>query len=371
MRAGGTAAATPAAPDKPVPTVRELQSRTSVNNLFRSAATADALAGTTRANPFAVQRQVVAPPAHIMAPYRDRASHVAAGVALDPAAAQEQLRLQALADMAKRASEGSDGAVVRKMEFAGIKIGIETDVGQARMWRDPKSGEDRATIMRFPYGYIYDSCGMDDGSVDVFVGPVSDAKNAYVILINKPPTFDTPDEEKVFLGFTNIYDAIGAFLQHYGNEERFIRKVSVVPVVDLAASLRTDGVTGTPEGSEKTESRDTHPTTAKVDPTSRVVDSLEESKVEDSEIDEEAVKTAAAYFTAKIAAEPATTSIPGFAPYNVTVETGEPERGAVQREVLDRTIYPDTRIEDLFRRTATNAMQTDHLISPGDVTMAV
>lgn len=437
----GRMAAPAAAPATPVPTVQQLQSRTANRGILQSAAQAQALGVGPAASPLtprgALARPIVAPPPSIMAPAQRLQAGAAQAAHVDPAALAEENRLAAIAALAKHAKDGSDGAVMRKMEHAGIPICIETDVGQARTWKDPKTGEDRATIMRFPYGYIPDTEGMDDGSVDVFVGPVSDAPNAYVILINKPPTFDAADEEKVFLGFTNVYDAIGAFLQHYGNQEKFIRKVSVIPVAELAKSLKESGKTGTPEGATKTDTRAKKEPELEVDPTSSIVEALEkdasafaskvtgEDPAEDAywrfdarragtgpwkhrpqserdafkaewggapAVDESAVKTAAAYltakiasqlpqpvidedavrstaryFAAKIAAEPAATSIAGFAPYNVTTETAGPDTPTVNELVPDGTVYDDQKIEDLFRSIEANAMQTDHIINPGDI----
>lgn len=377
-----------------------------VNDIHRTSAVASAAAAAPgAASPFTPvgfpTRQVTPPPQEMLDALRRGRTQADAWVAGHGSAAEAQqaLRDRALATLpvvptapraAKTGSAGSDGAVMRKMEFAGIPICIETDIGQARKWTDPKTKEERATIMRFPYGYIPDTSGMDDGSVDVFVGPVSDAPHAYIVLINRPPTFDEADEEKVFLGFTNIYDAIGAFLQHYGNKERFIRKVSVVPVDELAASLRKDRVTGTAEGSTKTTSHDSSPNTdekpegakSHVDPTSSLVGALEEKPKDPPEkpkIDESDVKVAAAYLTMKIAsalrkklaAEPATTSIPGFQPYTVTTEAAEPSVGSVQKSLPDNTVYPDTTIDNLFRNVESNAMQTDHLMNAGDIAVSV
>ena len=386
-------------------TTEQARAAVHANNLIADSYRAQAAkASVAKPNPFA--RQVVAPPPELLAQAQRGQAQAANWVAGhgDVGAAQEALRERAvqalpLAPRPKTGSEGSDGAVMRKTTFASIPVFVETDVGQARKWTDPKTGEERATIMRFPYGYIPETTGMDDGSVDVFVGPVSDAKNAYVILINKPPTFDAPDEEKVFLGFTNIYDAIGAFLQHYGNEERFIRKVNVVPTAELAKSLLRDGHTGTAEGSTKTESHDSHPNKPKSDdkppvlekdPTSSMVDALEDKP----KIDEKAVKTAAAalvekiagapsrfdeagirkhasFLAAKIAAEAAATSLPGFAPYNTTTESVLPDTGSVQDGTPDGTVYPETRTGDMFRDMETNSMQTDHLVAPDTLAAAI
>lgn len=377
----GRAAPAAGGPSTPVPTVKELQARIANRGIFQSAAESQALGTGPAASPFTPQgmlaRPVVAPPQQMLQKTQMQNAHAAAaaGVALDPAAAAEQQRLAAITALSKHGSEGSDGAVMRKMEFAGIPISVETDVGQARTWKDPVSGEERATIMRFPYGYIPDTEGMDDGSVDVFVGPVSDAPNAYVILINKPPTFEAADEEKVFLGFSNLYDAIGAFLQHYGNQEKFIRKVNVVPVAELAKSLKADKKTGTAEGATKTETRAKREPELATDPTSRIVDALEED-LDPPKIDEAAVKTAAAYLREKIAsdlrkkvaAEGADTSIPGFAPYTVTTESAGPEDLKVSPCVPDNTAWKENEIENMFRNVESNAMQTDHIIDPAGLT---
>jgi len=90
-----------------------------------------------------------------------------------------------------------------------------------------QDGNKWETKMRIPYGYIRKTDGSDGEHVDCFVGPNSDARNAYIIHINDPKTGDY-DEDKVFLGFDSRKAARKSFDQHYDKPERFFRGLTVM-----------------------------------------------------------------------------------------------------------------------------------------------
>jgi hypothetical protein len=116
----------------------------------------------------------------------------------------------------------------RRMEFRGLKISVETDKGESRHWYDPHNKEKGTTKMKYPYGYIRMTKGIDGDHVDVYVGPNENAKNVYVVHQQKAPNFDKYDEDKCMLGFNSADEAKKAYLDHY-NDDRFFGSMTVMP----------------------------------------------------------------------------------------------------------------------------------------------
>lgn len=115
-----------------------------------------------------------------------------------------------------------------RITFRGLPISIETKKGGYRHWTDAATGEAGKTKMRYPYGYIRRTKGLDGDHVDVFVGPDEKAPSVYVIMTNKAPDFKEPDEEKCMLGFKSMTAAKEAFLAHY-NKDSFFRNIKELP----------------------------------------------------------------------------------------------------------------------------------------------
>lgn len=116
----------------------------------------------------------------------------------------------------------------RRMDFNGLKISIETDKGESRHWKDPHSGESGSTKMKYPYGYIRRTEGLDGDHLDVYVGPNKRAPNVYVVHQMKAPDFNTADEDKCMLGFLSADAAKKAYLAHY-NDDRFFGSMTSMP----------------------------------------------------------------------------------------------------------------------------------------------
>lgn len=106
-------------------------------------------------------------------------------------------------------------------KFRNLEISIENRKGSVRRWHDPHTGKSGGTKMKYPYGYIRMSEGMDGDHVDCFIGPNEDAQFVYVILINKGPDFKQVDEQKCMLGFNSASEAKKVFLRHYDNKKFF------------------------------------------------------------------------------------------------------------------------------------------------------
>jgi hypothetical protein len=123
------------------------------------------------------------------------------------------------------------GRVVRKIDFQGLEISVETDKGEVRRWYDPNSRQSGETTMHFPYGYF---CGMkklgaDGDQLDVYVGPDPDAYMVYIVKQMKKPGFTEYDEDKVMIGFESSRQAKNAYLMHY-DDERFFGSMQSIPM---------------------------------------------------------------------------------------------------------------------------------------------
>lgn len=112
--------------------------------------------------------------------------------------------------------------------FQGLPISIENDTGSTREGVDAKTGKPWKTVMKYPYGYIRMTEGVDGDHVDCFIGPNENAKMAYVIHQVDPDTKKF-DEDKVMLGFNSADAAKEAYLQHYDSPD-FFGSMSVIPM---------------------------------------------------------------------------------------------------------------------------------------------
>lgn len=106
-----------------------------------------------------------------------------------------------------------------RMEFQGLQISIEQQVGDTRCGTDP-DGHEWSVTMKHPYGYIRMTEGSDGDHVDCYIGPNPHAREAYIITQNSPVTHEY-DEQKVMLGFDSQSEAVEAYMQQYDNPAFF------------------------------------------------------------------------------------------------------------------------------------------------------
>ena len=113
-----------------------------------------------------------------------------------------------------------------KRKFRGLDISIEHRKGRVRSGID-KDGTPWRVKMKFPYGYILKSQGVDGDHFDCFVGPNETAPNVYVVnaLDAKSGRFD---EQKAMLGFASGKAAKAAFLASYSSP-RFFGSMKAMP----------------------------------------------------------------------------------------------------------------------------------------------
>ena len=122
-------------------------------------------------------------------------------------------------------------------EHQGLPLAIENRKGSVRKGID-KDGKPWRTVMQHPYGFIKKTKGADGEEIDMYLGPIADAPNAYVVHQNKEDG-KTYDEDKVMLGFASREDATKAYLAHY-NSPKFLGPVKEVPVEKIRALVGSD-----------------------------------------------------------------------------------------------------------------------------------
>jgi hypothetical protein len=116
----------------------------------------------------------------------------------------------------------------KHIRFQGLEISIENPRGSVRSGTD-RNGHAWRTRMRWDYGYIRGSKGVDKDHVDCYVGPNADAAIAYVVHQRKAGDWDHFDEDKVMLGFDSEAAAKAAYLAHY-DDSRFLGPVTAMPM---------------------------------------------------------------------------------------------------------------------------------------------
>lgn len=122
-----------------------------------------------------------------------------------------------------------------KRAFQGLRISIENPRGSVRSGIGP-GGKRWRTRMRWDYGYILGSEGVDGDHVDCYVGPDDSATHAYVVHQRKAGAWDRFDEDKVMLGFRSESAARRAYLAHY-DDARFLGPVTAIPMDAFARKV--------------------------------------------------------------------------------------------------------------------------------------
>jgi hypothetical protein len=124
-------------------------------------------------------------------------------------------------------------AVARKLddqyEFQGLQISIENKAGSVRTGVDKRTGKSWETRMRYDYGYIRLTKGVDGDHVDCFIGPNQLARYAYIVHQNNPHTGKF-DEDKCFLGFNSATAAKAAYNVHYDEPWKFYGSMDEIPM---------------------------------------------------------------------------------------------------------------------------------------------
>lgn len=122
------------------------------------------------------------------------------------------------------------------IEWQGLTIAVENPAGSVRRGRN-RLGVTWEVRMRFDYGEILGTLGVDGDPVDVIVGPNLDAPMVYVVHQRRVNDWENYDEDKCCVGFDSEDDAAQAFLSNY-NDPRFLGPITAMPVAEFVAKVR-------------------------------------------------------------------------------------------------------------------------------------
>lgn len=123
-----------------------------------------------------------------------------------------------------------------RIEWQGLTIAVENPAGSVRRGRN-RAGVTWEVRMRYDYGEILGTMGVDGDPVDVIVGPNPDAPMVYVVHQRRYNDWENYDEDKCCVGFDSEDDAKQAFLSNY-DDPRFLGPITAMPVDEFVAKVR-------------------------------------------------------------------------------------------------------------------------------------
>lgn len=124
-----------------------------------------------------------------------------------------------------------------RIQWRGLTIAIENPAGSVRRGTN-RHGVSWEIRMRFDYGEVVGSMGVDGDPVDIYLGPaLEDAPMVYVVHQRKVGDWESYDEDKAMAGFLTEEDARQAFLSNY-NDPRFLGPITAMPVDEFVAKVR-------------------------------------------------------------------------------------------------------------------------------------
>ena len=123
-----------------------------------------------------------------------------------------------------------------RIEWQGLTIAIENPAGSVRRGTN-RHGVSWEIRMRFDYGEVVGSMGVDGDPVDIYMGPNLEAPMVYVVHQRRVNDWAAYDEDKCMVGFDCQADAEAAFLSNY-NDPRFLGPVTAMPVDEFVAKVR-------------------------------------------------------------------------------------------------------------------------------------
>jgi ribosomal protein L37AE/L43A len=147
--------------------------------------------------------------------------------------------MQLQAEVSLVAHSKDTPVVNKRIKSHGLSVTIEHPRGTLRKLHDDAGNVVYKQHMHSSYGYINNTKGRDGDEVDCFIGPMKNAKFAYIVhMLDKGPVVqERENEDKVFLGYPSADAAHTAFLLHYPKE--FFGGMTTLPMADFKKKLKT------------------------------------------------------------------------------------------------------------------------------------
>lgn len=125
-----------------------------------------------------------------------------------------------------------------KKNVGGLGITIEHPRGTIRKLHNDAGKLVYQKSMMADYGYFDGTKGRDGDEVDVFVGPMKECQEAFIIHMRDmgPDKNAREDEDKVFIGYPSADAAKQAFLAHY--PPNFYEGMTVLPFATFKKKLK-------------------------------------------------------------------------------------------------------------------------------------
>lgn len=133
------------------------------------------------------------------------------------------------------ASKGIRKKVYKTVEYQGLAIKVDRPKGFVQSGKDDQ-GNEWSREYKVDYGFFPRTKGGDDDELDVFVGPDSDATEAFWVTQKKAD--GSFDEFKVFVGFASKEAAKKCFADHI--PMKFFGGIASVPIAMMKSLLNED-----------------------------------------------------------------------------------------------------------------------------------
>ena len=140
---------------------------------------------------------------------------------------ENNMRSRTSEQLFKEPTEAQKKAGNYKMEHlrrGGYNISIENPKGSVRRGTD-ENGVKWENEMPYDYGYIRGTKGKDGDHIDIFLGPIEDPLEVYVVDQINPKTGKF-DESKVMFGFASIDEARRAYEAAYDKDWKGLDKIT-------------------------------------------------------------------------------------------------------------------------------------------------
>lgn len=128
---------------------------------------------------------------------------------------------------------------VGTVRIQGLTIDLENLAGSVREGTGPK-GKKWQTKMRYHYGEIRKTEGMDRDKLDVYIGPNPQSKKVFIVHQNHPGNHPKRagqyDEDKVMLGFNSAEEAKRGYLKQYDRKD-FFRSITEMSMTQFKKSI--------------------------------------------------------------------------------------------------------------------------------------